>query len=28
MDSLQSIIPASFRILLAYADCFIDMSPL
>ncbi|GKD09773.1 disease resistance TIR-NBS-LRR class family protein [Tanacetum coccineum] len=26
--SLQSIIPASFRILLAYADCFIDMSPL
>ncbi|GJX42855.1 hypothetical protein Tco_0257845 [Tanacetum coccineum] len=26
--SLQSIIPASFRILLAYADCFIEMSPL
>ncbi|GJW49734.1 ribonuclease H-like domain-containing protein [Tanacetum coccineum] len=26
--SLQSIIPASFKILLAYADCFIEMSPL
>ncbi|GJU07660.1 hypothetical protein Tco_1124090 [Tanacetum coccineum] len=26
--SLQSIILASFRILLAYADCFIEMSPL